>query len=236
MIEPSTVRAPWLVEDRQLWSLYDMLRFYAMTFTAVMTNLERANMALTVEGVSEQYGGTTLLGAPALVKEHLGEVDKSLKEVPVTNTVRAQCARLLAMCDALELETHQGRAAGIVLLDQLKFNVINDLSEHLYLVVPSAHKALWDQQTPPFGQKVFDRFGDANRDIAAAARCLALDESTASVFHLMRALEWGLRDLANRVGQTFPTPIEYQEWAPVIEHIESKIKALIASKPKRTAE
>jgi HEPN domain-containing protein len=54
-----------------------------------------------------------------------------------------------------------------------------------------------------FGRKVTDSFPNAREDIEAAGKCLALGRSTASVFHLMRALEVGMRSLAQRVGMEF---------------------------------
>lgn len=47
-----------------------------------------------------------------------------------------------------------------------------------------------------FGEKVAAAFPSAAFDIEEAGKCLALDRSTACVFHCMRVMEVGLRELA----------------------------------------
>ena len=44
----------------------------------------------------------------------------------------------------------------------------------------------------PFGRSVVGVFPDPTADIDEATRCLALERPTASVFHLMRAMEVGV--------------------------------------------
>ena len=52
----------------------------------------------------------------------------------------------------------------------------------------------------PFGDKVATAFPSARFDICEAADCLALERSTAAAFHLMRAVEWGMRALCVDLG------------------------------------
>jgi hypothetical protein len=73
-----------------------------------------------------------------------------------------------------------------------------------------------------FGKKVATAFPDAAWEIREAGSCYALARNTAAVFHLMRAVEHGMRSLAVAVGVTTKTlPLEYQEWHNLIEQIES---------------
>jgi len=51
-----------------------------------------------------------------------------------------------------------------------------------------------------FGDSVADAFPSATFDIAEAGKCLAFGRGTACVFHCMRALEIGLRVLADAMG------------------------------------
>ena len=61
-------------------------------------------------------------------------------------------------------------------------------------------------------------------ELVEANTCLALERDTACVFHLMRGVEYGLRALAGAVGvsQQPTIPMEYKEWQPLIEEINSK--------------
>ena len=55
--------------------------------------------------------------------------------------------------------------------------------------------------------------------------CYALGYNTASVFHLMRIAEYGLRALARERGVTFgKRPLEWAEWEQIINQIETKAK------------
>src|ERR1700687_6353897 len=50
----------------------------------------------------------------------------------------------------------------------------------------------WVGVAPPFGYDVAKAFPRASDDILEATKCYALERYTASVFHLMRAIEIGL--------------------------------------------
>jgi hypothetical protein len=65
-------------------------------------------------------------------------------------------------------------------------------------------------------------FSPAKADIIAAADCYALGHYTASVFHAMRVLEYGLREMAAAVNLTF----DVQQWQTIIEQIESEIREI----------
>src|SRR5262249_6091339 len=51
-----------------------------------------------------------------------------------------------------------------------------------------------------FGEEVATKFVPANQDIEEAGKCLALSRGTATVFHLMRVMEAGLKALAKPLG------------------------------------
>jgi hypothetical protein len=65
-----------------------------------------------------------------------------------------------------------------------------------------------------------DKFKIAATDIDEASFCLGLGRTTASVFHLMRTLEYGLIVLAKDVGVALPLP---DGWHRLIVAIEAQI-------------
>ena len=97
----------------------------------------------------------------------------------------------------------------------------------MFLFVRVDRRHLYEQLEAPFGEAVESKFSEASRDIAAACRCLALDEWTACVLHLMRALETPLHTLADCVGISFPGPLELQNWKNIIDEIEKKIDSQV---------
>jgi hypothetical protein len=65
-------------------------------------------------------------------------------------------------------------------------------------------------------------FPNTKNDIEAAVDCYTLGHNTAAVFHSMRVLEHGLRELAAAVNLTF----DVQQWQNIIEQIESEIREI----------
>ena len=227
MIEsPASVVAPRGAEPRQSWSLLEMLRFYAMSFTGAVGNLERSISAIMLEDFAADKGIGLDVGAAAGVRMTLAAFAKQMGALPVSKTVIKQAERVTEQIATNELTNEAQRSVALTLLHELKLNVVNDLAAHLCLMVPDKHRSLFEQKAPLFGTRVADRFPDAGRDIAAAGRCLALDEWTAAVFHLMRVVEHGLRDLADRVGATFPVAIELENWKNIIDAIEKRIRSV----------
>jgi len=80
----------------------------------------------------------------------------------------------------------------------------------------------------PFGPKVAKAFPSTESvyEISEATKAYVLSRYTASVFHLMRVLEKGLKALADKLAVPFSIPFEYQNWQNIIEQIESRIKDL----------
>jgi hypothetical protein len=79
-----------------------------------------------------------------------------------------------------------------------------------------------------FGSEVFEKFKSARQDIKDAGNCFATGLYTASVFHLMRVAEHGLRVIARRLKVQITDkkkriPLSYGDWTKVIEAIRNKI-------------
>jgi hypothetical protein len=75
------------------------------------------------------------------------------------------------------------------------------------------------------GDAAFDSFERARPKLREAGNCLAAGCPKASVFHLMRAVEHGLRALASGAGvSAVAVPLDYQLWMPLIEQVESLSK------------
>jgi len=74
-----------------------------------------------------------------------------------------------------------------------------------------------------FHYEVTQKFPEATKEIREAGTCYALGRNTACVFHLMRAVEYGMRELVMALGVQNPIiPLEYQVWNAIIEQIESR--------------
>ena len=83
------------------------------------------------------------------------------------------------------------------------------------------------QGLQPFGPEVERVFPDAMQDTRAAGRCLALDEGTAAVFHLMGVLERALHRLASQIELLMTPTIELENWKTITDQIEKKINGQV---------
>ena len=100
--------------------------------------------------------------------------------------------------------------------EQVVLPFMDELQARVLYSMPPRHASLYVAEFP-FGEAVEDAFSSASYDIAEAAKCRALARWTASVMHLMRVLEVGLRSLAEHYG------IEPGEsWNTTLNQIEAK--------------
>jgi len=86
-----------------------------------------------------------------------------------------------------------------VSLEELGHLIQDELNDKVFMYVPIERAKYFDDQTLPFGQTVQDKFLSITGEIADANRCLGVGCPTAAVYHLMRVMEFGLKELAKRL-------------------------------------
>jgi HEPN domain-containing protein len=147
----------------------------------------------------------------------LKHVKVHLDEISASYVLNKQTSRLVDKFD----ETEPGQMATHCV--SLYNNIMTEFYQHIYFQIRGDDKKLFEENsnTMPFGEIVNNTFPEATDDIRAAARCLALSEANASVFHSMRVLEHGLRAFAYEVGLQ---NVELENWKNIIDQIESKIR------------
>jgi hypothetical protein len=85
-----------------------------------------------------------------------------------------------------------------------------------------------------FGSVVRKAFPSAIDDIKAAGNCITVEEGTAAVFHLMRAVEWGLRAFcahlaiyrirkSKRSGQKKYIPVAFAQWDKMLDDVHAAV-------------
>jgi hypothetical protein len=103
----------------------------------------------------------------------------------------------------------------------------SEMRKHLFFCIDEKMAAYY-QQERLFGDRVYVAFESARTDISDAGTCRACGNYTASVFHLMRAAEYGLRTLAKRLRVKLTDkgkrqPIESATWDKVITQAKNRI-------------
>jgi hypothetical protein len=105
-------------------------------------------------------------------------------------------------------------------------------------IVPSLSKFVDNDAL--FGDQVHRAFPSARFDIKESGNCLAVGCDTAAVFHLMRAVEWGLRALcvnlgfrrlrsrSKKTGKVSYTPVPWSDWEGILTQVKSRVTERIA--------
>lgn len=201
-----------------------MMRFYATAFTVVAQELARLACVFSVE--ENEGRGDAVLAED--MYEALGTnvraLAKAVADLPLSRSVRVNFERLGD-------DIMNGTLTSAVLksrIEALKRDINMDLTAHTFLLVEEGKAEFYEQPAPPFGSEVANAFADAEYDIAAASRCIALDEWTASVFHLMRVHEFALRHLGRklRINVAKQKTIEFQDWQVIITAVEGACSSL----------
>jgi hypothetical protein len=143
-----------------------------------------------------------------------------MEGLPLPVTFEEQVKRLHARL----IEGRLGREALVALIEEVQDSLRSELDQHVFCWVSGAGREAFSQQESWFGESVVAKYEDARRDMRDCARCYGLEQWTASVFHAMGVMEYGLRDLAGKVSVSFSTPIELENWHNIIEAIEKKLK------------
>jgi hypothetical protein len=108
-------------------------------------------------------------------------------------------------------------------LRHLHSRVRDELQSEYFAHVARTDVGLFNQKEP-FGTAVSKKLPKASEDIECAGKCLALEQYTAAVFHLMRAMEVGVRRLGTRLKVSIN--VNTETWYQILQHVDGKIKKL----------
>lgn len=191
------------MKHQTLLEIDDMQRFYVATYGAVMTQIGRASTAILFYDLT---GNETDAESHAEIRRILDEVTVHLAALPLSEATKQQVKYLY---DSIGTEPSRVIA---VLMRTLHNSVTAEISPYFYLSLDATEKQLYEQNEPLFGKEVCDKFPSAAFDIAEAGRCLALERSTACVFHLMRVVEVAIKVVSAFLGVDEPKSPNWGSW------------------------
>lgn len=133
----------------------------------------------------------------------------------------------ITLADGKRVFEGQNLSSASFAMQQIYNNLGAELSQRFIFCLEGQEGSLYAQDHGLFGDHVDTAFPDAIEDISEAGKCLALQRSTAAVFHLMRAMESAVAALAekldaviiNKNGETLP-------WGVLVSNIKEKIDLL----------
>lgn len=157
-------------------------------------------------------------------QQHLERINTHCVELGLNSSV-ASCRRLLA------LEALEGNPAAVpfkqraAIWNELRGRLTDELELSLLLFVEPSKVRFFVEPNlfDTADVKVSARFPHAIRDIEEAGKCLALDRSTAVVFHVMRVLEIGLQEFGTKLGVSV---VQDKSWQTILNNVNGAIKCL----------
>jgi hypothetical protein len=206
-----------MTPDRDaLWSLADMLRFYAEKFHAA-TNMI-AGLVAFVNQVPAAADGTVLGPEITKIGKYLDDLHSIIEELDLG--VSRQNIEFLRdrikNNPTIDPDFRSALAMSYRLLN-------NELGLHLFLHVDFHDKKLFEPKKPLFGADVEEKFLSCIYEIQEAAKCLALGRSTAAAMHSIRCLEAGIRALSRSLGISDPTRASDRNWGKVLGTVKDEI-------------
>ncbi len=203
----------FVVIEFQALRLCGILHDLAILETALYTAIRERGPALAVSddllrsAVKDAHAAIAACSAQADMRPATQAAERLLKHL--TNLPRPlTCA---------ELET-EARHLHQTIFAELRLEKAISVPRHLQSYI---------NNDEPFGTAVRAAFPSASADLRDAGNALAVGLPTATVFHLMRAVEIALRALANERHVELPKgrPIEFAEWQELISAVRANVDA-----------
>jgi hypothetical protein len=161
--------------------------------------------------------------------EKQAEFVEKLKEA--CRFMRKMCEYIGASDDLLYQIDQVGRWADADIDRQALFmlavsmlgSVTHALGRPQFKVIPTEKLRFFDQPRKEFGDAVVTRFGPIEFDVEEAGKCYAAGRDTASVFHLMRIMEVGLRALGASLNDPRLDPKRNPSWDAILQKCSEEL-------------
>jgi hypothetical protein len=113
------------------------------------------------------------------------------------------------------------------LSNELGGRVSDSLSVRVFIEIKENDKILFNKSEDIFGEFMNIKFPSSVSDVSEASACLALGRYTASIFHLMRAMEASIPILSRFIGSNYLSERnEILSWGILISNIKVNIDKL----------
>jgi hypothetical protein len=200
---PRIPKAPWNTALHGVVSLYDMLKYSAADFYKLSE--EFSTFALNPMILQKPSNVEQLQKSIIQLHEYCEKLDlpMSSKQIGV-------------IVDAVQGHDFDRVRRGFMELQQ---RVYDELQNKVCFCLPTEKVKYWNPlwlTTSP----IYDRFRSAHQEFQRAGHCYAFGENTACVFHLMRIVDFGLRQVAKSLGITY----DARNWVGISNKITDKME------------
>jgi hypothetical protein len=225
--------SPALLDRRHhgLWSLWDMLEFRASAFYNAVSTIQKVQGKVEIEkdDPESQFHEDTPIpeGSRIRFSDLLKQLDGCLAVINCEVT-RKMVARLLQQ--SAKKEFTWGQIYKYV--EDLHIRMFDELTLRKLYVLEQERTKYFEPDAPLFGVDVANKFVSTVFEIDEAGKCLALGRSTASVFHLMRVMEIGIRATARCLSIDDPVKPAERNWGHILKTVKDELDAHSGKAPK----
>jgi len=197
---------------------FDAASFYRVTtmLASIRTGTDIMIQNLSAERLAELERSGGQMQSPGWL-EDLEEMRRSLEGLQLPMSLKTFDRYMMVL-----REPGTQMVESVRLLAELWSRLQDELETRYFFRIASADAELLTSNFGLFGPEVESAFPSAIFDITEASKCRALGRWTASVMHLMRALDVAL--LAFQKNLEVPRPKE--NWQQILDQIEAAIKGL----------
>jgi len=236
----------WDTFTHRLWNLWQLMKvFQSRDFHVISESLTQyENECRTLQKAA---GSTVAKPNDALLSGIIGILNQAAE---FCDLMRFDAAQEKISLINVYLENHADEADCSSLAAELRnaSEAIMAAFWNVKLILVNPSRAAYVENELLLGIAVRDAFKSAIPDIIDAGNSLAVDLGTATVFHLMRVVESGLRALCVHVGVTRTVrskksgktkykPLAWSEWETMLSalqiRVDAKIGKLAAGKKKQ---
>lgn len=215
-----------MTSAKQVWSMWDMKELLASGIVSMAANLERVQVLLAEWetpssapfSATEKINDASLRNFLAKAYGHVAEA-ADIIGAPVTSLAATRAKKRLARRKEKDVVTY-GDLKTINAEVTSRFH--DELETTKFYCLNKGAEAFYNPGEPLFGKEADARIPTASNDISEAGKCFAVGRYTASIFHLMRAMEATVQRVSEELGIA---NVE-REWGKLLSDIHSKIEAL----------
>jgi hypothetical protein len=154
------------------------------------------------------------------VRKHLDAFEKSSSGLHVrTTNVAALELRKRLLVRTLKI-THQELKGAV---EDIRLTFRRELSLVRIFCIEPKYEGIFDFDLSLLGPNFKTTFASAVYEIDEAGKCHTLGRSTACVFHLMRAMEIGIRAISRSLGIPEPVKGNDRNWGQILIKIKSEM-------------
>jgi hypothetical protein len=224
----------WPPRPFQIVSLFDVIQFPADQFLRASGLV--ASMSAGLKHTLQEAAPTLTLSDHT--REALGEQLELIKKLFTLVGLTYSIDEINFILTKSLTDPKETYATFCALLDSLARRMSDEAKRKTYLYMPpDDSKYYYDPNVRSskrsFSDRLANAFPSAVDDLTKGTQAYATGCDTACVFHMMRAVEHGLRAMAQTLKVRFPgkpgkppKAIEFQQWGDVITEIGKKVTAM----------